>query len=236
MPEKTPTAAAAPTDKKNTAPILALPTGFSEDDFIVVGGFTPMYKPKNAFEKKWEAVRAWGGYIDALPEIEDKDGKKRTPLVAVMFLVAPNVGVLGDRTDEKEKALAAGDKILIPLGGNLLWNKDFTAAMFDPKSYFLMRLRVVGQQPSPDYPTDTWMWEVAVNPKRMLRSEHPVLQNCETALPPEVIAKLDERQKKPLPTTAYPRISPIIGRLPSGEVYDKDGVVQPRLVQQQNGA
>lgn len=219
-----------------------MPEGYSDDDFAVVGGFTPMYKPDNVWSKENDkakpgavAVFGWGAYVEPLSEIAAKPNEKaRTPLVANIILCAPNRGILGKRGEEKIVECAVGERILIPIGGNLLWNKPFMEKLFDPKFYWLMRIQVVGTQPS-DYPADTWMWQVEIAKKPKLRAEHPELANAVTALHPAIIEKLEEKVRKPLPMTAYMKDVPILGQYlgttASGEVYDKvTGEARQQLV------
>ncbi len=230
--------------EKNPAAAVAgpnyMPEGYSDDDFAVVGGFTPMYKPENAWSKESNKAKpgivevfGWGVCVDALPVIKDPKGKEadRIPLVASILLVAPNRGVRGKKGEEVPVECAVGERILVPIGGNLLWNKPFMEKLFDSKRYWLMKLKVIGTQAS-DYPSDTWMWEVSIAKTPKLRAEHPEIAAVETALHPAIIQALDEKVRKALPMTAYmPNIPMLgVGVTSSGEVYDKDGVLVSRVV------
>jgi hypothetical protein len=205
-----------------------LPKGYREEDFKDVGGFTPIYKPKNAYTNKWAPVLGWVVNIEVLPTIEAKreDQDDFTPLQARVILCAPNKGVRGPRTKEEIFDLGVGEEIFVPLSGNLLYNRPLMVALFDPKNVHLARFTVTGQMPM-DL-GDMWTWRVQMNSQTKERTGTFIVP--ELRIPPEVVSVLTEKQIKALPQTAFMREARMLpmGRTAAGHVYDKDGVLQER--------
>lgn len=210
-------------------------TGFDEKDLREVGSFTPMYKPKNAYEGKYAPVKGWLACCEPLPKIEGKNESDpdRVPLTAHVVLHKPNKGILGPRGEERIVELKAGESILVPIGGNLLFNKPFISALFDPLHAWYVVMSVVGTRPS-DYPSDTWVWKVELSPRKFERSKtnEPRFVMAQTALTPEVFADLPEKTRKQLPSTAIMR-GQVVGRTSGGQLYDSDGVIVERSISAQ---
>lgn len=212
-----------------------MPEGYSDADFSVVGGFTPMYKPKNAFEQKLAPVFGWLLYTEALPVISDPKGKEkdRVPLALHVLLCAPNKGWLGPDGEEIEKEIPVNEEILVPCSGNILFNRPLMTAAFDPERVWLVRMSVVDQQKS-DYPTPMWVWKVEIANKPRKRSDFPRLANIQTALIPDVARYFDKKVIQALPPSAFARGVPMIGQgngvTSSGEIYDSNGEIVSALV------
>jgi len=225
-------------NSKNAAPATNfMPEGYSDADFAEVGLLTPMYKPKNAYEGKWPEVLGWVSHVEALPEQKQKNAKGEeedwVPLALHVILCAPNKGIIGKKTNEKIVERAIGESLLIPLTGSLLYKKEMMIAAFDAQRVWLARILVTGQQPS-DYPSDMWVWKAELAKKPRARKDDDRFAMVETALFPEVVSKLPQKVIKALPPAAFALARatsvPIMGQTSSGEVYDRDGVVQNRLV------
>ena len=223
--------------KAAAAAVIGLPEGYGEDGFSEVGLLTPMYKPKNAFAEKWPTVVGWLSHVEALPKQvqKNKDGEEEDwiPIALNIILTAPNKGILGKKGSEKIVERAVGESLLVPLTGSLLYKKELMIAAFDASRIWLARISVTGQQAS-DYPSDMWVWKSELHNKPRVRKDDPSLSMVETALPPAILNELPVKITKALPPAAFAKSVqvPMMGGgvTSSGEVYDKDGVIQPRLV------
>lgn len=229
--------------KKGAAAAAAAPVvytdGCSDDDFAEVGLLTPMYKPKNAWAEKWAPVRGMLSHVEALPKQtqknKDGDDEDWIPLALHIILSAPNKGILGKKGQEKIVERAVGESLLVPLTGSLLYKKELVIAAFDALRIWPVRLTVTGQQPS-DYPSDMWTWKSELANKPRVRKDDPRLSMVETTLPAAILNDLPAKVTKALPPAAFARSVqvqvPVLGGgvTPTGDVYDKDGVIQPRIV------
>jgi len=211
---------------------------FKDEELIDVGGFTPIYKPKNAWAggvetAKLKPVRGFPVGLEylSLIEAENDNEEDRIPLMARVILAEPNVGYRGKRGAAEEKVeLKAGDDIYVPINGNLLYNRPFMVSLFDPTHVTFTKFTVTGQMPMAQ--GDMWVWRVQFSPNKVARSQDSRLRVPELRIPPDVYAAFGEKIRKALPANAVMRAGVLPqggGVTPSGHVYDKDGVVHNQI-------
>lgn len=225
---------------------------FNESDNRVVGEFTPLWKPENADKSRIAKdgvfsldskgrpfFCGWAAFCNPLQLIEDEEEGNRVPLCAHFVLHKPSVGILGKRTEgETIKQLAGGDSLLLPMGGNLMFNREFMTALFDPVHVWYMTIALEAEKiPSKKSGrNDAWKFEVSINPKKFFRNEGKDPRFAMgVALTPEVLRTLKEKERKQLPPSAWmaPRATDVGGMTPTGHLYDANGEVRGRLVEGQ---
>jgi hypothetical protein len=150
-------AAAATTKNEVDLTKIALPEGWSADDFEQAGGLLPLAPPELNQNSTIIA------YIVACLDMPKRksDGSDWKGLLVQIIVGTAKVKDSEDNVSE----VGAGENIIIPVGGSLKANKDVMAVAFDPNTVVPGAFTVVGQ-------VDTgkrdpmWDYDVKLNFKR----------------------------------------------------------------------
>jgi hypothetical protein len=208
--------AAAKGDNKQTAaevdPFAGyMPEGFDAKENKKVGGLTPIWGPKPAWEQKWPPCVGFMVCVETIDHGEEiKDPKQRYREYIRMEAQVPTKGVLGPKNEQDVIDIKVGDDILMPMSGNIKNIKTIRGLIADRDNVYLAMFQVTGQQDT-GQPTPMWKIDARINSKKTPRAGR-------FALPPSA--------------NFVPQLSgqPGGGVTSDGRVYDRDGVVQDSVV------
>ncbi len=178
------------------------------------GGLIPVYYAKMALESHLEPVVGWIDRLVKLKDIDQGGGKIFSPIMLQVVLERPCKAFVKRGDDDYETVdLKPGEEVFIPMSANLAYNKDVVAAATNKTHTTFCIFRVTGER------------KVNNQPSKMIE-----IAAVMAGKPPK--AKVREgRFAIPLDTYLI-RSTDANGRgenlaqLPSGEVFDKDGVVR----------
>lgn len=188
-----------------------LPEGYDAKDLRKVGGLTPIYAPKLAFEQKWDPVV---GFIDRVMVLdmgeEIKDEKQRYRPFLVVELTSPNKGAVGPKSEQEVVSLNKGDDILVPVSGSIKNVKALEIAATDPANVYLGMFRVLGEKDlqQAGKPSPMWVIDARLHSKTKKREGRFLL------------SPINSREPKSLAEENGGGVTS------TGVRYDKDGVVQ----------
>ena len=170
-PQTTTASPLATEQPKPATPALVMASEFSDDEFYDVGGLTPIYSSKEAYENKFPEVVGFPYDIEELPTIvrTTPDGKQTffTPRMVRVHLARATKATTGKRGARQIIDRLPGEDILVPMTGSLQHNKPLLAAVNHPTDLFLAKMEIVGQIPLEL--GDMWDWRVQLNKKRIKR-------------------------------------------------------------------
>jgi hypothetical protein len=145
-----------------------LPEGFSNEEFVTIGGLRPIVTPAIQFEKQSIVVGLLLGWVPMPPR--PSDGSEWDAIL--VKLTGPTLALAaGEETIEAK----AGETVLIPVGGNLGNNHELYAASCDPKNVHLAIFAVTGQIKVNNQPSKMWSYDVKLHRKSIPRTHETAL-------------------------------------------------------------
>lgn len=138
-----------------------------------VGGLTPIYNSKEAFEGDWPPLC---GYMVGVEEIEvdseNKDPEQRVRPFLRVQITTPTKATTGNRRDGYEiQDMNVGDDVFLPMSGAIRNITQIHAACAHDSSYFFGYFKVVNQQQlhGANQLTPMWVIDARIHTKGLPR-------------------------------------------------------------------